>query len=235
MFPQCSHICVKRGTFRYRRRVPLAGGEVTISLRTLDYREARYRVGLLDQTFNRVVTTRAHMADLKAILKEQLTLTLRADLEQHLSARLGASVYGITPDDDQTTGHEHDLDLIDTMIGDAHERLVTRDTRLVMPLAVDLTKRHGVPEDQLTELAVGLLQVELQAMQTGKQRLLRGAIAPIGLDDQPAAGVVAAAEPNGPLLSEALPQFIDRMLASASGRYDNPRGACAVFHDGSIR
>ena len=120
---------------------------MVLALRTADFRHAQCLAERLDCTFARTLQanrgTRA--VDLKAILKEQLTLTLRADLEQHLSTRPGASVYGVTPDDDQTTGHEHDLDLIDTMIGDAHERLVSRDTRHVMPLAVDLAKRHGVP------------------------------------------------------------------------------------------
>jgi hypothetical protein len=150
------------------------------------------------------------MTDLKAILKEQLTLTLRADLEQHLSTRPNNSVYGITPDDNQTAGLDHDLDLIDAMIGEAHGRLVSRDTRRIMPQAVELAKQHGLPEDQVMELAVGLLQVELQAMQAGKQRLLHGAVGSISLDASAPASAITTPETTGPLFSEVVPQFIER-------------------------
>ena len=189
-----------------------------LALCTVDYRHAQYLAERLDRAFTRTLLANRGgcVADLKAILKEQLALTLRADLEQHLASRPGASVYGLTPDDDQTTGVDHDLDLIDAMISDAHERLVTRDTRLVMPLAIELAKRHGLPEDQVAELAVGLLQVELQAMQTGKQRLLHGVVAPMSLDATPIVPT-RVVESTGPLLSEVLPQFIERMTSGADG------------------
>jgi hypothetical protein len=216
MFPTGSHVALKRGLFHYRRVVPQGGWEVTLSLRTLDYREARYRAGLLDRAFDRVLKTNRQMADLKAILREELAATLRADLEQHLDTRPGASVYGTAPHDDQTSALDHDLDLIDMMIGDAHDRLVTRDTSLVMPHALALAARHGLPADQVTELAVGLLQVELQAMQEGKRRLLNGAVDPVRLDVPSPVVAIAppvAAEPAGPLLSAAMPQFIEHMTS----------------------
>lgn len=101
--PQCSHIASKRGLFHYRRRLPSArGGEVTLALRTTDYREARCLAAVLDRTFDRILRTHAHMIDLKPILREQLAAALRADQEQHLSAGPGQSVYGITPADNDT-------------------------------------------------------------------------------------------------------------------------------------
>jgi len=104
-FPQRSHICTKRGLFHYRRRVPGCGDEVTLSLRTLDYREARHVAGLLDHVFNRVLRGSGHAADLRAILKEQFALALRADLDRHQPPRAVEGGYDITSSEDQTIRH----------------------------------------------------------------------------------------------------------------------------------
>lgn len=221
-FPHCSHIASKRGLFYYRRRLPSGrGGEVTLALCTTDYREARHLAAVLDRTFNRILRTHRHarMIDLKPILKEQLTTALRADQEQHLAARPGRSVYGVAPDDDCTDALTHDLELIDILIDDAADRLTRREVSHVSEAVTELATRYGVPVEQHTELAIGLLQVELQVMKEGRNRLLRGSAPSVVLAGS---NVAVTAEPTeavtGPLLSELLPQFVEFMTEEADWR-----------------
>ena len=177
-FPPCSHLACKRGVFHYRRKLPKThGGELTLALRTVNYREAAYRVGLLDRLFNRVLRRQSNMVDLKAILRQQLAEALAADLDQHLSARPWHTVYLKGPHlDDDRTPVDADLDFIDGWLEDAQEQLVHRDTSLVAKDAAELSERYGIPIEQHRDLALGLLQIHIQMLEAGRQRLLRGAV-----------------------------------------------------------
>jgi integrase len=159
------------------------------------------------------------MIDLKPILRDQLAAALRADQEQHFAARPGQSVYGVTPDDDRTDALTHDLELIDILIDDAADRLTRREVSRVSEAVSELAKRHGVPVEQHTELAIGLLQVELQVMKEGRNRLLHGAMTPVALaspvNTAPAVPVLANV---GLRLSEVLPQFVEFMVQEAGWR-----------------
>jgi len=194
---------------------------MTLALRTTDYREARHLAVVLDRTFDRILHRHAHtrMIDLKPILREQLAASLRADQEQHFSAGPGQSVYGITPNDDNTDALTHDLDLIDLLIDDAAERLARREVAHVSKTVAELAKRHGVPAEQHVELGIGLLQIELTAMREGRNRLLHGPVDPVTLESSSiTATTVAAHAPDGPLLSQVLPQFVEFMTKEGGWR-----------------
>ena len=218
-FPICSHLSIKRGIYHYRRILPVGNTELTISLRTSNYRDARYTASVLDRKYTRILQTHVHMADLKAILRDQLKQALQDDLDQHLRTRPGRTVYArlSPPADDDREPWAIDLDVIDSVLDTTRDMLVTRDTRAVAALAADLVQRHNIPKEQHNALALGLLQVQVQMLEAGRHRLLNGAVEPIALEDSIApVSASTAALATGPLLSEAWAEFVALKLRGAN-------------------
>ena len=89
--PHGSRIAKKRGVFQYRRRLPgRALGEVAVSLRTRDLREAEHLAGILDGAFpdawNRAVSEAEDGGDLNASLRRLMNAMVTADLARRFEA-----------------------------------------------------------------------------------------------------------------------------------------------------
>ena len=133
VLPQCSHnparLTRKRGIYFYRRRCPRSlGGEVAVSLKTRNFRQAEHWAKQLDSIFLQAVRGMTSKTDLQAILRQYLRDALDHDEQQRLHAPPGKSVYMSSVD---TTADpvEDDFDLVDDHLGEARERLARRDLR----------------------------------------------------------------------------------------------------------
>jgi hypothetical protein len=142
-----SHITKKRGVYYYRRRLPSPrGGEVAVSLRTRNYREAEHRAADMDDAFNKLITTMdtaTKTADLQAIIREYLKETLRQDFELHLRAKPGEPVYR-SGDIGYEDPVDADLELISNLIDDAKEALARRDLTSVADTVEALVAKYGL-------------------------------------------------------------------------------------------
>ena len=167
--PQCSHIGMrpgrvevahltrKRGIYYWRRRLPARlGGEVSLSLGTRGFRMAEYLAAMLDGEFLRVVATVTDLPQLRSILRTYYDEWLAADTQQRLAATPGKPVYGgrVTDAADEV---DADIEAVTDALGDARESLARRDYRSVANAVSNLIAQHGIPEDQRTALAQGVL------------------------------------------------------------------------------
>lgn len=133
MVPQRSHISLKRGLFYYRRRTPKTDSEITVSLRTHDFREVQYLGELLDRTFLWLIESLQHMPDLQAILRHELGAAIEKDRARHANTPTGKPVYAYWADDgDDAVGA--DLEAIEDELADARRALQRAGTcRLRQP------------------------------------------------------------------------------------------------------
>lgn len=220
MLTQCSHISRKRGIYYYRRRLPKPHkGDVAVSLRTKGFREAEHLATVLDHSFDHVTKNNKKMTtpDLQAILRQYLKGALEADLEQHHAAKPGKPVYTSNVEE-HTDPIDADLGVIEYLLDDYREWLARREIKHTEPALNRLMTEHQLAEDHRVPLGLGLLQANIQVMEKAKERIM-GATEPILLEPQAApAPTIVAAEPNGPLLSEVLPDFLDFMMKDESWR-----------------
>ncbi len=171
-----SHISRKSGVYRYRRRLPVEGGrEVTVSLRTRNYREAEHRAELIDGVFHGALA-RARLAvsqrgaDLNAVLRVYLREVLTADEEQRLAAKPGRPVFTTVTADPEATATDLDLECLDHLLGDAREALAERETGTVAAVVSDLMLRHGLPEEVRPRLALGVLEAHVRYYEVASER-----------------------------------------------------------------
>lgn len=223
MLPLCSHLTLKRGIFYYRRKLPLPhSGEIAISLRTDHYREAQHLARVADSAFRNFFRSTDLMSDVQTILRQHLVEALAEDRERHLATPYGRPVYANGDQiDDSTSPIDADLDLIGRLLSDAREALATRDARRVTHLVKHYMERHGLDEPSRRELAMGLLKVDVQALEVSERRLIEGAVDDIQVVLAPTSSSSGSIEPsqaNGPLLSEVLPGFIDFMMTDGGWR-----------------
>ncbi|QEX23354.1 integrase [Hypericibacter adhaerens] len=219
-----SHVTKKRGVYYYRRRLPSPhGGEVALSLGTTNYREAEHQAAMLDKAFNELMQTMTTNtpkppADLQVIVRDYLKTALQADFEQHLRAPTGQPVYQLDSYADEDP-IDADLTIIDHLIGEAAEALARRDVRSVAATVDRLMAEHGLPVEQRPALAMGVLQAQLKVLETARQRVLgqHPELALDGTSRQPVGAPEVPAAP-GPLLSAALPNFIDYMVTEEGWR-----------------
>ncbi|QEX18037.1 integrase [Hypericibacter terrae] len=244
MLPQCSHsgshdngdgegshVTKKRGVYYYRRRLPSPhGGEIALSLGTTNYREAEHQAAILDKAFNELMQTMTTnttkpTADLQAIVRDYLKTALQADFEQHLSTKAGEPVYQLVTFSGEDP-IDADLSIIDHLIGETAEALARRDVRSVAATVDRLLAKHELPAEQRPVLALSVLQAQLKVLETARQRIL-GQHPELALDDtsrqlapapEPSAVPGPSLREAGPLLSAALPNFIDYMVTEEGWR-----------------
>lgn len=223
MLPLRSHLTLKRGIFYYRRKLPLPySGEIAVSLRTDHYREAQHLARVADSAFRKFFRSAVLMSDVQTILRQHLVEALAEDRERHLATPYGRAVYAKSDQiDDSNSPLDADLDLIGRLLSDAREALATRDTRRVSHLVKQYMERHGFDEPSRHQLAMGLLKVDVQALEESERRLIEGAVDDIQLVLAPAsasAGSIVPPPASGPLLSEVLTGFIDFMMTDGGWR-----------------
>ena len=232
--PQCSHIgsrsgrvevahlTRKRGIYYWRRRLPARlGGEVSLSLGTRGFRMAEYLAAMLDGEFLRVVATVTDLPQLRSILRAYYDEWLAADTQQRLAATPGKPVYGgrVTDAADEV---DADLEAVTDALGDARESLARRDYRSVANAVSNLIAQHGIPEDQRTALAQGVLEVHVRALEEMKRRVL-GEVPQVfseggPLPHAPLPPAASPPEPPSPLFSEALPRYVDYAVRNRGWR-----------------
>ena len=227
MLPQCSHITRKRGVYYYRRRLPRPHqGEVALSLRTRNFREAEHVAMFLDRSFQRAIrkiSTTMSTNEIKPILQQYLRDALEADLQQHYWAKPGKGVYTVSSDPD-VDPIEADLEILGYLESEYREWLARREIKHVEPKLSKLMAEHGLADELRVPLGLGMLQANIQVLEAGRERLL-GAAEPIVLEPsqaQPAPAPIplgpVEAEVSSPLLTDVLPPFLEYMVSEKGWR-----------------
>ncbi len=210
MLPQNSHITKKRGVYYYRRRIPNSPhSEVALSLRTRVFRVAECLAAELDQEFRRLIE------DVKTDEKIDLALVLRNYLKRRLAhdmqRRIGtphAPVYALA--DPDRSDASADLEWIDGQLAQARSELAGRLYDHQRPLIDDLMEDYNIPEHYRNAFAHGLLQANVEAWETVRQRTLGNFSSLIEVRLRDGASSETTVEvPAGPRLTEALPNFLD--------------------------
>lgn len=224
MVPHCSHITRKRGTYTYRRRLPRPlRGEVALSLGTDKFRVAEALTASLDVAFDAFFENHG-MADfdVQATLRTYLRAKLARMREKHLTTPRGqpvhsAELYGYS------TPAEADLAGLNHQIRQMKADIRRRDVRAIDQIADGLTGGTEVTKAQWMELALGVLQAEIQLLEQCKTWITDGLAEPIDLSVPDSAATHPRAQPSvpalqdapsaappadGPLLSEVLPGFM---------------------------
>lgn len=218
-----SHISRRKGRYWYRRRLVCElGGEVCVSLRTRQFREAEHRAAILDAAFGNALS-RAKLnvtdhKDLNAVLREYLRDALASDLEHRITHPPGAPLYG--GEGLPGSAAEIDLEVIDYLLTDAREARDRRDLQWVETQMHGIAERFGVPEEMRQRLAMGLLELNVLLLEELRRRS-RGQV-PLILSPADAAPLCWASipvpEPNPvqPDLAPAASSLVD--LFEAWGR-----------------
>ncbi len=196
--PQCSHITRKRGVFYWRKRLPHPQrGEVTVSLRTRNYRQAEHRAGILTRAFEGALTrAMGDVAGDKAKLNAILRDYMRAYVEG------GAVPLPMWPPNE-----------LSALLDDAASALADRDPKNRRSEIEGLMQHHGLPEDMRPMLALGVLEAEVFAL----RKLVGDAAAgrpvvftPGGFDVKEAVPPTAPEPPAKPTVSALLSAHFKR-------------------------
>lgn len=210
-----SHVTKKDGVFYYRRRLPdRLGTEVAISLSTRSFREAEHLAEQLDTVFERVTPSVSSTPELRSILRAYLAEALHDDAQRRLRAPSGRPIYAtLRGPDDHRDPVDLDLEAASDALSDARRALAERDYRAVRTSADQLIKEHSLPESAREALSYGLLETHVRLLEEIEKRVLGRS--PLILTDEPAAPASPEASPtvpeeaSAPLLSAALPSYID--------------------------
>jgi hypothetical protein len=80
MLPPRSHLTIKRGVYYFRRKLPKPyRGEIALSLRTNNFREAQHLATLASSSFHSFFRSAPRMSDVAAILRAYLAQALEVD------------------------------------------------------------------------------------------------------------------------------------------------------------
>ncbi len=121
------------------------------------------------------------MADIPAILREQLREALEVDRLHHLRTPAGRAVYCLAVGQHEDP-IDADLEIIWSLLMDAKEARARRDLFSVNEQLERLMRTEGVTEDDRTKLGMGLLQIEVQALEQSMENLKGGVVDPIELE-----------------------------------------------------
>ena len=216
---KCSHITRKRRVYYYRRRVPcLSGGEVAVSLRTRNYREAEHRAGRLDAVFRRAVATMQDRSALTIILRDRLRQQIGDDEAQWLRTAPGRPAYTWVDDDEDPV--KADIEATEGWLVEARIDARGRHFTGYEEAADAIIAEHGLSVADRSEVLLGLAQARIAMLEARLRRLrgngpeILGAAPPIIDNAQPPSSIVAIQptiepETSGPLLSEVLPSALD--------------------------
>lgn len=177
--PQCSHITQKRGIYHYRRRLPgHARGEVLVSLRTRNYREAEHLAALMDwrfaETWRLAVSEADQTSQLRVILRDALRETLDDDVRRRLERPEGHAIYaGWWDPSDDITAAEADLKVIRAAKTDFERSLAeNRPNDMIEDDAERLLCQHGLPMSLKQALVYGLMEVAHRRWEVAELRSL---------------------------------------------------------------
>lgn len=160
-----------------------------MSLVTRRYREAEHRAAVLDRAFSevweQVVAMTAGSADVRRVVREYLKQALEADLEWRTIRRPRQPLYTTDEEDLDRSVMDRDLDILDSLIGDAREALGHRDFASVRTTVDALLDEHRLPRDQRNLLALGLLEANLRYLEEARRRTLGQASSVLTDGDEP--------------------------------------------------
>ncbi|MEN6541795.1 site-specific integrase [Parvibaculum sp.] len=157
-------------------------------------------------------------ADLQSILRQYLQQLIDDDLRRYNSAAPGEPIYakGKPSVHDEMDVVDYDLETISFLQMDLREWIAKREIKHVQQDMDELMAKHGLTEEQRIPLGRGLLQAQLQALDVAKKRLLKHEhieLASLSPFAGPTATTATAAPILvGPLMSEALPAFIEHQM-----------------------
>jgi site-specific recombinase XerD len=216
MLPQCSHITRKRGIYYYRRRLPGATkSELALSLRTRMFPEAQWLSQRLDGAFERVLQRMAEQNKDRADIGEIAKQYLRGCLDYDLSQRQAWAAQPPKTDRDKWFASIH---FVAEELGSAKDDLVGRGRPDRHAQLIDmLMDEHKVPEDRRGELTLAILRAHVAKWETIRKRTL-GDFSDLDTQPVPSNSATVAPAPTGPLLSEALPGFLDLMSKQGEWR-----------------
>lgn len=214
--PQCVHISSRRGIFHYRRRLPTQrAGEVILSLRTRDYREARQLAAAMDDAFDRAVKVVASMphsdAEIRNIVRTYLNEALERDAEARWTTKGGRPLYTPSKPDSIEFNSDADAEVLSALSSAAWEAFANRDFGSVKSTVAVLAERFGVGAEHHSQLALGILEAQVELYQRLQKRVAGGEFSV--LRDEPTEvphsnpAEKQPQPPKGPLLSELVPAF----------------------------
>jgi len=219
LFPQRSHIALKRHRFFYRRRIPGSRLEVSLPLGTSDYREAQYLARMLDRKFVRLMASLSSMVDLQSVLRRELLRVIENDRQRHIATPAGQAVYAHAVEGWNVLAA--DLEQVDLDLADARRDLARRHTPGIEEWVDDVMAEFGIPQERRAELALGLAQVRIQGLEQSRRHLQFGITPEVSAQLPVSAPVPLAsleAPSEGPKLSDLLPGFIEFMTTESDWR-----------------
>lgn len=211
------HVTRKGRVYYYRRRLPQPlAGEVGLSLRTANFREAEWLACCIDAKLPDLLRPPVTSRDLGPVLRAYLDELRQDYAERHRSTPPGRSMFYV-PVTDHADPIDVDLDFIDEHVAEHREAIGRRNWGRVREVVTDLMKAHEIPEDRRAELAEGVLAADIAALAETRERLL-GRVPPTAAHDtqraQPDTSVAPAAMPagpRGPRMSEVEDGFLAAM------------------------
>jgi hypothetical protein len=177
MIPQCSHITRKRGIYTYRRRLPRPHrGEVALSLGTTKFRPAEALASILDEAFVAFFET-CEMSgfDVQAVLRTYLRDKIERLRRKHFETPYGEPVH-VRQIDGHPNAIAADFAALDHQIKQMKMDIRRRDIRSVDTIADRLAGDAAVSQLERTELALGVLQAEIQLLEQSKRWLVEGLV-----------------------------------------------------------
>ncbi len=235
MFPQRSHITRKRHAYYYRRRLPRPwAGEVSVPLRTRNFRLAEHLGRLADEAFAKLIGRLAGMHDIKAIVRQHLATMLEEDRQRHLDTPPGRPVYVPLSEWDDTDLSPQEADRFTTwdMLDRVREARASREVATVATDCALLMGAHGVPDAQRREVESALLDAFVRFAEIAHDRAKNGVsyselssipAAPSSIPAAPTAPTATVepervAQRTTPRMSEVLEPFIKQSMAERRWR-----------------
>lgn len=227
--PQCSHITRKRGVYYFRRRLPHPlRGEVALSLRTRQYREAEYLSEALTNRWNQVIgEAMLDQARLSEILRRELDRLLSEGRERIIATPYGKPAFVGGFSGSEREALQADLDAMDCDIKQMSSDLARRDLRGPESVIRKVMAENGVPAEDFQRFGLAWFRVYIEALKKRRSWLENG---PFDLDDitstsppspmvttlvaQSTSPASASVEPSAPNLSMVLPGFVDLMVST---------------------
>ncbi len=227
--PQRSHIGRRKGIYCYRRRLPgTVRGELCLSLRTCDFREAEHRAAILDARFSdalqRARQNVTEAADLNKLLREYLQEFLDGDLQRRIERPPGSAVYAHwwQPGDPETA-QEADLWAIRNARQSLAHDLATNSPAEMGEYAGQLVREHGLPAHLLGPLTYGLIEAAIRGWEVVERRTLGTEPLVFGSETDPRAPSATATD-GGAIVSPARTSPVASTMVEAFGEWGQKSG-----------
>ena len=210
----------KRGVYFFRRRLPRShAGEVALSLQTRAYRAAEALAEAINSAFENFFVRLCMAAfDVADALRRYL-LEERAKLRAlHIDTPPGKRIYGSNISGNDS--HSRDLEHTAMSIASLQDSLARRRIFIKDQEADRIIDEHPATDEERKELALGLMQADIQNLEQSRAWLTGGlvdAIEPVTVVAAKSTPPLQSLEPvaapivAGPTLSEVLPAFLDYM------------------------